>query len=115
MVFGSSVGYGEAKVKQGCCTKSLCLDILRLAILTKNTIDINKLDGALAFQIHAHLCFPQSLEDLPSLLTMVNIKKLLGIKHAFWTICKRSEHPDIIEEKYMPTLIQVKTALANVF
>ncbi|CEP15594.1 hypothetical protein [Parasitella parasitica] len=52
MSFGNSVGYGEAKTLQGSCSKSLCLDTLRLAIFTKNAIDINKLDGALAFQIH---------------------------------------------------------------
>ncbi|KAI8642928.1 hypothetical protein BD408DRAFT_365863 [Parasitella parasitica] len=49
MSFGNSVGYGEAKSQQGSCSKSLCLDTLRLAIFTKNAIDINKLDGALAF------------------------------------------------------------------
>ncbi|KAG1168326.1 hypothetical protein G6F70_002080 [Rhizopus microsporus] len=101
MSFGNSVGYGEAKTQQGSCSKSLCLDTLRLAIFTKNAIDINKLDGALAFQIHAfnitfylqqltakgiytfieiaHFRFPQSLDDLPSLFTMINIKNSLGL------------------------------------
>lgn len=51
LVFGSSVGYGEAKIQQG-CSKSLRLDTLRLTIFTKNAIDVNKLDGALVFQIH---------------------------------------------------------------
>ncbi|CEG75933.1 hypothetical protein RMATCC62417_10904 [Rhizopus microsporus] len=110
--FGSSVGYGEAKIQQGYCSKSLCLDTLRLAIFTKNAIDVNKLDGALAFQIHGfninlyllqltakgiytfkeitHLRFPQSLEDLPSLFTLINIKKLFGINNVFWRYCRRS-------------------------
>jgi hypothetical protein len=52
LAFGSNVGFGEAKIHQGCYSKSLCLDTLRLAIFTKNAIDVNKLDGALAFQIH---------------------------------------------------------------
>lgn len=52
LVFGSSRGYGEAKVLQGSCSKLLCLDTLRLATFTKNSIDVNKLDAALAFQIH---------------------------------------------------------------
>jgi hypothetical protein len=52
MPFGNSVGYGASKTLQGSSSKSLCLDTLRLAIFTKNAIDINKLDGVLAFQIH---------------------------------------------------------------
>ncbi|RCH93605.1 hypothetical protein CU098_006825, partial [Rhizopus stolonifer] len=125
LVFGGSVGYGEAKTRQGCCSKVLCLDTLRLAIFTKNAIDVSKLDGALAFQIHgfnitfylnrvtakgiytfreiSHIRFPQSLEDLPSLLTLVNIKNLLEINHIFWSICKKSEHPDIVEGRYKAT------------
>ncbi|KAI8077892.1 uncharacterized protein B0P05DRAFT_491808 [Gilbertella persicaria] len=127
--FGSSVGYGEAKAQQGSCTKLLCLDTLRLAIFTKNAIDINKLDGALAFQIHgfnitfylqqltikgiytfteiAHLRFPQSLDDLPSLFSMINIKKLLGINDVFWSLCKKSKQPDIIEKRYKKTLVNL--------
>lgn len=125
LVFGGSVGYGEAKTRQGCCSKVLCLDTLRLAIFTKNAIDVSKLDGALAFQIHgfnitfylnrvtakgiytfreiSHIRFPQSLEDLPSLLTLVNIKNLLEINHIFWSTCKKSEHPDIVEGRYKAT------------
>ncbi|CAO3703644.1 unnamed protein product [Rhizopus stolonifer] len=125
LVFGGSVGYGEAKTRQGCCSKLLCLDTLRLAIFTKNAIDVNKLDGALAFQIHglnitfylnqvtakgiytfkeiAHIRFPQSLEDLPSLFTLINIKNLLEINHIFWSICKKSQHPDIVEGRYKAT------------
>ncbi|KAI9247263.1 hypothetical protein EDC94DRAFT_365042 [Helicostylum pulchrum] len=52
LVFESSLGYGEAKVLQDSCSKFLRLDTLRLAIFTKNSININKLDGALAFQTH---------------------------------------------------------------
>ncbi|KAG1450887.1 hypothetical protein G6F46_011695 [Rhizopus delemar] len=129
MSFGNSVGYGEAKTLQGSCSKSLCLDTLRLAIFTKNAIDINKLDGALAFQIHgfniifylqqltakgiytfieiAHFRFPQSLDDLPSLFTMINIKKLLGVSDVFWSLCRKSKQPDIIEERYRRTLVSL--------
>lgn len=112
--------------------ESLCAWISSIWLFfTKNVIDINKLDGALAFQIHskiiqqekekqricyliyifigfdisfylnqlnskgiyifneiAHLRFPQSLEDLPSLFTMMNVKKFLGVNHVFWDFCK---------------------------
>lgn len=133
LVFGGSVGYGEAKTQQGCCSKLLCLDTLRLAIFTKNAIDINKLDGALAFQIHgfnitfylnqvtakgvytfkeiAHIHFPQSLEDLPSLFTLINIKNLLEINHIFWSICKKSQHPDIVEGRYKATQMSLDTMI----
>lgn len=47
-------GY-EAKIQQGSCSKLLCPDTLPLAIFTKNAIDVHKLDGALAFQIHGKL------------------------------------------------------------
>ncbi|KAG1645846.1 hypothetical protein G6F44_001416 [Rhizopus delemar] len=108
--FGSSVGYGEAKAQQGCYSKLLCLDMLRLAIFTKNAIDVSKLDGVLGFQIHgfnitfyinqvtakgiytfkeiAHIRFPQSLEDLPSFFTLINIKSLLEISHIFGVFVK---------------------------
>ncbi|KAI7903722.1 uncharacterized protein BX663DRAFT_485824 [Cokeromyces recurvatus] len=131
--FGNNVGYGEAKTQQGCCSKLLCLDTLRLAIFTKNAIDVNKLDGALGFQIHgfnitfylnqvtakgiytfkeiAYIRFPQSLEDLPSLFTLINIKNLLEINHIFWSICKKSQHPEIIEEKYKATQMCLDTMI----
>ncbi|RCH85496.1 hypothetical protein CU098_007944, partial [Rhizopus stolonifer] len=52
LVFGSTLGLGKAKFEQGSCIKLLCLDTLCLAMFTKNAIDVHKLDGALAFQIH---------------------------------------------------------------
>lgn len=53
MTFGKSIGYGKAKIHQCNGSKyALCMDSLRLAVYTKNTIDVNKLSAALAFQIH---------------------------------------------------------------
>ncbi|KAI8085602.1 hypothetical protein BDF21DRAFT_486727, partial [Thamnidium elegans] len=80
-----------AKVNQGSSSRYLlCMDTLRLAIFNKNTIDVNKLESVLAFQIHgfyiiffishlvsngiyvfyeiANLHFPESLDDFPSFL-----------------------------------------------
>ncbi|KAI8976807.1 hypothetical protein BDB01DRAFT_727373 [Pilobolus umbonatus] len=133
LTFGSNVGYGEAKREQGFCRKSLCLDTLRLAIFTKNAIDINKLDGALAFQIHAfnitfylqqlnakgiytfveiaHFRFPQSLDDLPSLFTLVNIRKLLGVSDVFWSRCTMSKRPEVIDERYRKTLVSIESMI----
>ncbi|KAG0181244.1 hypothetical protein DFQ29_008947 [Apophysomyces sp. BC1021] len=114
---------------------TLCMDTLWLAVFNKNTIDVNKLDAALAFQIHGfnftfyltrltfkgiytfleitHLRFPQSLEDLPSLLTLVNIKKLLGINDAFWRHFKKSETLDVVEARYKPTLVTLDIVIGT--
>ncbi|KAI8888148.1 hypothetical protein K501DRAFT_173764, partial [Backusella circina FSU 941] len=54
-----------------------------------------------------HFRFPQSLDDLPSLFTMINIKKLLGVSDVFWSLCKKSKQPDIIEERYRKTLVSL--------
>ncbi|KAG1469183.1 hypothetical protein G6F56_003400 [Rhizopus delemar] len=59
--YEGSIGYGEAKVNQGSSSRYfLCMDTLRLAIFSKNAIDVNKLEGALAFQIHGKELFPPS-------------------------------------------------------
>lgn len=48
-----SRGFGEAKVAQPTCDKyMLCLDLTRLATFAKDTIDENKLNASLSFQIH---------------------------------------------------------------
>ncbi|SAL96970.1 hypothetical protein [Absidia glauca] len=57
--FGASLGYGEVKVaRQRTDHHALCHDLLRLGIMTKDTLDQNKLEGALSFQIHGfHVSF----------------------------------------------------------
>ncbi|KAG0165295.1 hypothetical protein DFQ29_001671, partial [Apophysomyces sp. BC1021] len=132
--FGNSVGHGEAKINQGNGSKyALCMDTLRLAVFSKDAIDVNKLKAALAFQIHgfnitfymsrltakgiytffeiAHLRFPQSLEDLPSFITLANFKKLLGINDAFWRFCKKSAKPDVVEARYKETLVALDAVI----
>ncbi|KAI8376109.1 uncharacterized protein BYT42DRAFT_475190, partial [Radiomyces spectabilis] len=52
MDFKIAVAWKEVKTYHGSGRHSLCMDTLRLAIFTKNAIDVNKLDGVLAFQIH---------------------------------------------------------------
>ncbi|RCH83992.1 hypothetical protein CU097_001810 [Rhizopus azygosporus] len=125
--FTTSIGFGEAKVKQRSGTRySLCIDTLRLITFCKNAIDVNKLDGAMAFQIHgmhitfflmrlvatglytfveiAHLQFADSVESLPSFCTLMNVKKLLAINNVFWRYCKESAQPKKIEARYAKTL-----------
>ncbi|CAO3601323.1 unnamed protein product [Absidia cylindrospora] len=131
--YGASMGHGEVKVNQDYHHASkypLCMDTLRLAIFNKNAIDVNKLNGTLAFQIHgfnitffvsrliahgmyvfyeiAHLRFPQSLEDLPSFVTIKNLKLLLGINDVFWRVCKTVSDPSLIAGRYMETLASLE-------
>ncbi|KAG1452263.1 hypothetical protein G6F56_007864 [Rhizopus delemar] len=54
--FGPSCGYGEAKLARPTTDNhALCYDLLCLATLAKDTIDTNKLQAALAFQINGKL------------------------------------------------------------
>ncbi|KAG0936198.1 hypothetical protein G6F57_012446 [Rhizopus arrhizus] len=124
--FNSALGFGEAKkVEKDCNTYGLCRDLLLLAIFTKNTIDINKLNASLSFQIHGfnisffltrldhhgiytmvevgHLKFPKYIEELPSLVNLRNLKILLAINDAFWRLCRPSKEPELINARYIKT------------
>ncbi|KAG0831728.1 hypothetical protein G6F29_007255 [Rhizopus arrhizus] len=132
--YDGSVGHDEVKVNQGNTSKYLlCMDTLRLAIFNKNAIDVNKLDGSLAFQIHgfnitffvsrlvangiytffeiAHFGFPQSLDDLPSFISLKNMKLLLGINEAFWRLCRKSDNCATIAGRYKVTLASLETLI----
>ncbi|KAL0096910.1 hypothetical protein J3Q64DRAFT_1856524, partial [Phycomyces blakesleeanus] len=129
--FTTSIGFGEAKVKKRSGTRySLCIATLRLITFCKNAIDVNKLDGAIALQIHgmhttfflmrsvatglytfveiAHLQFADSVEKLPSFCTLMNVKKLLAVNNVFWRYCKESAQPKKIEARYAKTLKTLK-------
>ncbi|KAI8335877.1 hypothetical protein BC941DRAFT_354975 [Chlamydoabsidia padenii] len=133
MDFRGNVGFGEVKVWQGNGKRSLCMDTLRLTIFMKNAIDVNMLDGALAFQIHGfhitffmmqlnakgiytfveldYVRFPQSLEDLPCFFTLATLGRLLKVHDCFWRHCKKSANPDMIESRYKPTLLTLDNAI----
>ncbi|ORX48774.1 hypothetical protein DM01DRAFT_262919, partial [Hesseltinella vesiculosa] len=49
--FGQSLGFGEARV-QHASNYELCHDLLRLALYSKDSIDMNYLDGCMLFQVH---------------------------------------------------------------
>ncbi|CAO3697691.1 unnamed protein product [Rhizopus stolonifer] len=125
--YEGSIGHGEVKVNQGKSSRYLlCMDTLRLAIFNKNAIDVNKLDGALAFQIHgfyitffishlvsngiyvfyevANLRFPESLDDLPSFISLRNITLLLAVNDVFWRLCKKSDDTVTITNRYKETV-----------
>ncbi|KAI9247264.1 hypothetical protein EDC94DRAFT_529108 [Helicostylum pulchrum] len=69
--------------------------------------------GIYTFKEIFHLRFPQSLEELPSLFTPINVKKLLEINNIFWNICKKSRNPDKIEAKYKQTQIHLGYVIGN--
>ncbi|KAI9484544.1 hypothetical protein BDB00DRAFT_885236 [Zychaea mexicana] len=125
--YDHSIGHGNTS------KYLLCMDTLRLAIFNKNAIDVNKLDGSLAFQIHgfnitffvsrlvangiytffeiAHFRFPQSLDDLPSFISLKNMKLLLGINEAFWRLCRKSDDSATIAGRYKVTLASLETLI----
>ncbi|KAI8636150.1 hypothetical protein BD408DRAFT_454747 [Parasitella parasitica] len=77
LIFGGSVGYGEAKTKQGCCNNLLCLK--EYGTIRQIFLGFNR------------------FEDLPSLFTLINIKNLLEINHIFFG------NPDNVEGRYKAT------------
>ncbi|KAG1168139.1 hypothetical protein G6F36_012322 [Rhizopus arrhizus] len=106
--FTSSIGFGEAKVKQRSSARySLCIDNLRLTTFCKNTIDDNKLDGAIAFQIHGKEVKKKAgiiCGKLAFLLHLVNVKKLLAINNVFGRYCQEFVQPKKIEARYAKIL-----------
>lgn len=124
--FGPSCGYGEAKLARPTTDNhALCYDLLCLATLAKDTIDTNKLQAALAFQINGfnitfylsrlrhdgmyimqeigRLAFPRSLEKLASFVNSKNIRTLLMITEVFWRLCQPVNDKELWKTKRRPT------------
>ena len=91
--FGQSLGFGEVKLARPTTDNhALCHDLLRLGTFCKDTIDMNKLQAALGFQINgfniifylmrlrhdgiyimqeiSRVAFPASLQDLAGFLSL---------------------------------------------
>lgn len=103
---------------------ALCHDLLRLGTFCKNTIDMNKLQAALGFQINGfsiifylmrlrhdgiyvmqeigRVAFPASLQDLAGFLSLKNIRTLLRVSDVFWRLCKPVKD-DSMESMRRPT------------
>ncbi|SAL96971.1 hypothetical protein [Absidia glauca] len=68
--FGASLGYGDVKVaRQRTDHHALCHDLLRLGILTKDTLDQNKLEGSIdnmQHQIQESHISPHTLDEVKS-------------------------------------------------
>lgn len=104
--FGSSLGYREVKITGPTIDNhALCHDLLRLATLTKDTIDTNLLEAFLTFQMHgfhitffltrlrhdgiymmqqlAQLTFPLSLKELTTFMSLKNMRTLMILSDIF--------------------------------
>ncbi|KAG1048978.1 hypothetical protein G6F43_008669 [Rhizopus delemar] len=122
--FGPSLGFGEVKV-QSTANHDLCHDILRLALFSKESIDMNKLAGCFSFQIHGfgitfylmqlqytgiytmievgHLTFPRSIHELPTFINPSTLATLLHVGDAFWRLCSTTNDPSVIISRSTPT------------
>ncbi|KAF1801932.1 hypothetical protein FB192DRAFT_1422037 [Mucor lusitanicus] len=107
-----SRGFGEAKVAQPTCDKyMLCLDLTRLATFAKDTIDENKLNASLSFQIHGfsvtffitrlrHDGIYSPYDASPSieeLATFISVKNLKMPTDVFWRLCKPCDKEELIK------------------
>ncbi|OAD01690.1 hypothetical protein MUCCIDRAFT_163658 [Mucor lusitanicus CBS 277.49] len=95
--YGRPLGFGEVKPGNSSTSKhSLCMDTLRLATLSKDTIDHYSQDTCFAFQVNATLVLPCSLDNLDALTTKKNLCTLARVSSSFWnnsTIPPKSPMP----------------------
>ncbi|KAG0741368.1 hypothetical protein G6F57_001029 [Rhizopus arrhizus] len=124
--FGPSLGFGEVKLaRPSTDNHALCHDLLRLAIFAKDTVDINKLQAAMTFQINGYnivffltrlrhdgiyfmqeigqLTFPRSLEELASFVNLKSIRTLLMVTETLWRLCRPLHDEECWEAKRRPT------------
>lgn len=68
-------------------------------------------NGIYTFFEIAHFGFPQSLDNLPSFISLKNMKLLLGINEAFWRLCRKSDDSATIAGRYKVTLASLETLI----
>ncbi|KAL0095620.1 hypothetical protein F4703DRAFT_1825554 [Phycomyces blakesleeanus] len=75
--FGANPGFGEVKNSKPKCDKAtLCGDFLRLAHLTKGSIDNPHLEASISFRIHGFsITFYMTRLDYPIIYTMTELGK----------------------------------------
>ncbi|KAL0097002.1 hypothetical protein J3Q64DRAFT_1807327 [Phycomyces blakesleeanus] len=106
--FGPSRGYGEVKLASHTTDNhALCHDLLRLATLAKDTIDMNKLQAALTFQINGfNITFYLSRLRHDGMYVMQEIGRLatlLRVAEAFWRLCQPVNDEELWKTKRRPT------------
>jgi hypothetical protein len=61
-------------------------------------------NGIYVFYEVANLHFPESLDDLPSFISLKNITLLLAVNDVFWRLCKKSDDTVTINNRYKETV-----------
>ncbi|KAI8980522.1 hypothetical protein BDB01DRAFT_724993 [Pilobolus umbonatus] len=86
--FGQSLGFGEVKLGgDNTTTHSLCLDTLKLAVLSRNSV-LKYNHPILTFQANDKKDnVTIALSSLHSFITLKNIRTLLRDTHLFWHCC----------------------------
>ncbi|CAG8546273.1 3688_t:CDS:10, partial [Paraglomus occultum] len=123
--WGSSMGHGEAKVKEEANNLySLSADLIRVAVFNKDGIDFYKMRCMFGFQVVGqhisfylttllcdglyvmaeigHLDVPMSLEQIPAFLS--SLDTLLITTNAYWANCQKSNAAVEIESNKRNTL-----------
>ncbi|KAG0165887.1 hypothetical protein DFQ29_001289, partial [Apophysomyces sp. BC1021] len=123
--WGADCGYGEAKPSARDNDHYLvCMDLVRVAILSKEALNSQRLDGVLGIQIVgrtlmfyvlllpaegiytllqlAEVKIPDSLQNLSHLV--MDVSNILTVMDVFDRLCVSSDNPQIIIDRKTPTV-----------
>ncbi|KAI9353944.1 hypothetical protein BD770DRAFT_445279 [Pilaira anomala] len=125
MKYQHNLGHGEVKVDDS-CNHVLALDLLRIGLLTKDSLDFNKLENCLGFQVNGfNIVFyimsldfkkiytlteitrfkvPNSIHGLSAFLSQKNFHALVYICQIFWSNCIIASNEEVLIERFSPTV-----------
>ncbi|KAG2235361.1 hypothetical protein INT48_004980 [Thamnidium elegans] len=131
--FGQSLGFGEVKLGGDNTTNhSLCLDTLKLAVLSRNSV-LKYDHPILTFQVNGfqlvfymtqmihssfftmteigRIILPEALSCLHSFITLKNIRTLLRVTLLFWHCCYQADSsPSVVAPASTPSPTSPKVA-----
>ncbi|KAG0757962.1 hypothetical protein G6F16_009984 [Rhizopus arrhizus] len=131
--FGQSLGFGEVKLGGDNTTNhSLCLDTLKLAVLSRNSV-LKYDHPILTFQVNGfqlvfymtqmihssffimteigRIILPEALSCLHSFITLKNIRTLLRVTLLFWHCCYQADSsPSVVAPVSTPSPTSPKVA-----
>ncbi|KAG1567567.1 hypothetical protein G6F50_008091 [Rhizopus delemar] len=107
--FGCPVGFGETK-NGNASKQAVNLDVFRLGVASKRTLDLHDLSACLAFMVKGYhisffivsnhkdtpfytmmeiaaVNFASSISDLHTFVSRKNLDLLAGVSNCFWTTC----------------------------
>ncbi|KAI7906807.1 uncharacterized protein BX663DRAFT_483489 [Cokeromyces recurvatus] len=108
MSFDHNLGHGEVK-RCGRNVHDLALDLLRILILAKDTLDFYKLDSSFGVQNLNHIYtmlevervkVPRSVVDLSTFLSLNNFQCLIYVCRVFWANCKKTENEALLLQRH---------------